>query len=239
MSKKKALLNLLRIAGEAEQEFAVVLGDLVRHEMGSAEQWAPKDELGHIAAWKLITADTLFAGMNNEPYTFHENLDEKNEALFHQYASLTWEEIVEVLENSRSELVARVEAMPEEDLVEATKYPWLEGRSFWESALREGFCHSLWHLALMYAGREETERGHQLMEQMADRMLSLNDAAGWQNEYRYKLACYYALTGAAEKAMEILAAVLPGNPDLMESSKQDSDLASIWEEPAYRMMIGT
>jgi tetratricopeptide (TPR) repeat protein len=50
---------------------------------------------------------------------------------------------------------------------------------------------------------------------------------------QYNLACHYALAGETETAIKKLREALELNPELAEWSKEDSDLASIREEPGY------
>jgi len=53
---------------------------------------------------------------------------------------------------------------------------------------------------------------------------------------RYNLACFYALSGQNEKAMNELREALQLRPDLLEWSKQDADLATLRHLPAYQAL---
>jgi hypothetical protein len=237
MSKKKRLLDLLQFAGDAERAFASVMGERVRDETGTADSWAPKDELAHVAAWKRITAELIRAGLEGKTFQFHDDLDQKNEELYQQSAAMPWGSVVEGLATDTETLVEQVTAASEAELVDADRFPWLDGRSFWSRALHNGFYHAAWHLALMYAGRGERERGHSLMEEVTREMVSLLEGKRWQDQYQYNQACYYALAGDKERAIEQLGVCLTESAELREWSRQDSDLASIWEEPAYLTLL--
>ncbi len=237
MNAKLELLDLLQFARGAERDFAERMGDQVRDERGSPEQWAPKDELAHIGAWKAITAEVLAAAQAGESYTFHNDLDAKNEELYHQYDHLSWGSVLDTLHRHAEQLIARVDAMPEADLADANRFPWLAGRSLWSRALHNGFYHPLWHLALMVAGRGQHQRGRLLMVEVTRRMLALDESQRWQDQFRYNMACYHALAGDKERAIEGLSQCLVGSPELQEWSRQDDDLASIWEEPAYLALL--
>lgn len=57
--------------------------------------------------------------------------------------------------------------------------------------------------------------------------------ANWPGANYYNQACIYALSGKSPAAIEALGEALRLEPQLIEWSKQDSDLASLRDEPGY------
>ena len=53
----------------------------------------------------------------------------------------------------------------------------------------------------------------------------------------FNLACIYAVTGEINKSIQQLDKALKLNPELKEWAGQDSDLDSIREDPAYKVLI--
>ena len=53
---------------------------------------------------------------------------------------------------------------------------------------------------------------------------------------RYNLACYYALAGETARAIETLRDALHLHPDLLGWSKEDTDLASLRDDPNYKAL---
>ena len=52
----------------------------------------------------------------------------------------------------------------------------------------------------------------------------------------YNLACFYATTGQPDKALPLLPQALRLRPDLVEWSKQDSDLDVLRDLPAFKAL---
>lgn len=238
METKAELLELLDYARTEEQRFTDALRDDERILAGEPDQWAPKDELAHVAVWKRITARHIAVGMKGESVKFYEDLDAENERLFQQYRDHDWEQVLHELDSCHKELVGKVQELPEADLTDLEKFPWLEGRDFWSRALLNGYFHPLWHIALMHAARGGRPYGNQLMEGVVRRMVSLKDTEDWRARYLYNLACYYSLVGENKKSLEMLEITLPLNPDLVEWSKKDSDLDAVRNEPGYQELVG-
>ena len=52
----------------------------------------------------------------------------------------------------------------------------------------------------------------------------------------YNLACFYATTGQPDKALPLLPEALRLRPDLVEWSKEDSDLDTLRDMPAFQAL---
>jgi len=92
------------------------------------------------------------------------------------------------------------------------------------------------HLGPLLIERGEKEYATELQEKAAKLLSELDESQSWQGAVRYNLACHYALAGETETAIEELREALELNPELTEWSKEDSDLASIREEPDYEAL---
>jgi len=73
-----------------------------------------------------------------------------------------------------------------------------------------------------------------MYEQSVQVANALDDSPEWRSIAIYNLACYYAIAGQKEKAVERLRQALELNPGLTEWSKEDPDFASIRQEPDYQ-----
>jgi len=62
------------------------------------------------------------------------------------------------------------------------------------------------------------------------------DLPEWYGAARYNLACFYALTGQLDRAVAELREALRLRPDLLEWSKQDTDLAALHELESYQAL---
>jgi hypothetical protein len=59
VERKMVLLDLLKQAREMEMHFVDALSGQERARIGTLEDWAAKDVISHIAAWKARMADNL------------------------------------------------------------------------------------------------------------------------------------------------------------------------------------
>ena len=71
------------------------------------------------------------------------------------------------------------------------------------------------------------------MDDVTRNSLTLDESTSWQGQALYNLACFYALSGEKDKSLENLSKAFSLRPDMIEWSKEDTDLASLWDEPAF------
>ena len=96
------------------------------------------------------------------------------------------------------------------------------------------YIHSMaMHLGPLLLEHGKKKYATELQEEAAKLLSELDESQSWQGVVRYNLACHYALAGETETAIEKLREALEMNPELTEWSKEDSDLASLREEPGY------
>jgi len=236
MEIKAKLVDLLQRAHEEEQTFFASLSDDERSATGTPEHWSVKDVAAHLAEWKARMGQRLAAARRNETPPKYDDIDQANAEIFEQYRDQSWADVLKALERAHVELVEQTRAMPESDLIDAERFPWQEGRPLWRRIVGSGYSHPVQHLAQLYIERGQRDDATRIQETAAEWLAALDDSPDWQGVTIYNLACHYALSGEKEKAIAKLGEALRLNPDLIEWSKQDSDLASIREEPAYRSL---
>jgi tetratricopeptide (TPR) repeat protein len=74
------------------------------------------------------------------------------------------------------------------------------------------------------------------MQESVDLLAPLDDTPRWRGIAKYNLACFYALSGEKEQAIQILNQALELAPDLTEWSQQDPDFANIRDDSAYQAL---
>jgi tetratricopeptide (TPR) repeat protein len=237
MGKKNQLLDLLAKSHQYESSFISELGNEERALSGTSQEWAVKDEIVHLAAWKAIMAERFAASMAGKNPPDYDDWDAVNEELFQRHKDKTWQEVLELREYSYQELVEQIRLIPEGDLVGEQRYAWLKGRSLWERAIQNAYFHPHWHIALLYRRRGQPELGSQLMEDVTRTLVSLDESPGWQGQSIYNLACYYAQAGDKAKAIENLRLAFSLRPDLIEWALEDADLMAIRDEPGFLALV--
>lgn len=238
MGNKAKLVELLKFTHSEELEFISGLSEDERSAKGASDHWSIKDEFAHIAAWKDIMYKRLVAVMEDKPAPHYDDLDEFNEELFQRYKDADWSTVEQLREEAYRLLVEGIEKISEEDLMDAESHEWLQGRSLWLRTLHTGYFHPLGHLAMQYSARGDSAKGNQLIEDATHEMIALEESSARKGQHIYNLACYYALMGDADRSIEKLGQAISLSSDIIDWSKKDSDLESLWDDPRYLSLVG-
>jgi hypothetical protein len=97
--------------------------------------WTGKDVLAHLTAWRLTTAARLEAALQGSdpampwPATLDEerDLDEINRWFFETYRDKPLAEIARESRETFDRVERAIAALPERDLLEVDRFPWLAG----------------------------------------------------------------------------------------------------------------
>ncbi len=230
------VLDLLRQARAAEQTFVADLTDAGRNEKGTFEQWSAKDVMAHIAEWRERFAQRLAAYRRGEPLPELADTDEMNAQHYGANQAKSWDQVKAENDQAFNDLVAQVSAMSDAELLDKKPYVWSEGRPFLSSLITNSYNHISEHLMSYYVARGENERASNVMESFAKQLLAADPPQDVKAIALYNLACFYALNGRADEAIARLREALPMRPDLKEWSREDPDLASLHDLPAYQAL---
>jgi tetratricopeptide (TPR) repeat protein len=107
----------------------------------------------------------------------------------------------------------------------------------WQNVAFTGGYHPMHHLADIYLERGDFQSAQAVQERVAEGLAALDDSDAWQGPRQYNLACFYALHDKPERALALLKIAFKRAPNLMEWSKQDSDLDSLRELPEFQALI--
>jgi hypothetical protein len=234
---KDKLLELIAEAHQNELSFIAELDEENHALSGTFKEWSAKDEIVHIAAWIGIMCERFRAFQADQIPPAFDDWDAVNEEIFTRHKDDSWSEAVDYLEVSFKQLVEQVQSVSEDDLLDGQRYPWLRGRSLFKQTIHNGYFHPQGHIAFWYSKRGNAQRGNQIMEAVSTQMLTLDESPAWRGQTIYNLACYYAMSGDNERALDRLGQAFSLSPDIVAWSKEDSDLTSIWEEPGYLALV--
>jgi tetratricopeptide (TPR) repeat protein len=239
MDVKEKLLDLLRRGYEEEQAFVRRLSDAERSYRGTPEQWSAKDLVAHLHSWKTRTLQRLEALEHGETPPSFSDWDAENAAIYAAHHDRPWDDVLRESTQVYRDLVAKVQAFSEDELVDAQRFPTLNGQPLWRSFTGNGYSHPLAHLAEFYARHGQQDYATRLQETGAEMLAALDDSDSWRGTALYNLACYYAIVGQKDKAITQLGQALRLNPDLVEWSTQDPDFASIRDDAGYRALYSS
>ena len=227
-----ALQEIVARARALEQTLAGFFDEQARAATGTVENWAPKDHFVHLAVWQAWQARRLEAIATGNP----PEPPADNEIVFAEYRDQPWETTWALAMRALDDDAAAVAQTSDEDLTDPNRFPWSNGRSLVSSFISNVYLHPIEHLVQMYEERGDLAAAEQVQLESVALMSSL---FGKGEEYAnavYNLGCFYAKRGRAEDAIAQVREALTVNPKLTEWSKEDADLDSLREMPAYQAL---
>lgn len=150
MDNKKIQINRLQ---QVFDEWKGLLNGLSEEQVCETHlsDWSIKDVIAHLMAWQQISIARLEAALSNSKPVFpdwasvldidsEEFTDQVNVLIYKLYASEPWQKIHQKWEEGFTRFLKLAESIPEEDLIDKDKYPWLKGYPLSE-VLRGSYEH--------------------------------------------------------------------------------------------------
>ena len=232
---KDVLIDLFGRAQSDQRELLAALSEDERAEIGTADHWSIKDVVLHIAFWKNRQVERLVAAARGET-PVDEPFEQANARVFEEWRARPWQAVIDESERVFEALVAEVRAFDPAALVDPNRYEWQNGRALLASVISNGFWHPESHIAQCYVDRGDLPRATRMQEALTEQLGQYGEQLVSRGEALYNLACFYALSGQPDQALARLPEALRLRPDLVEWSKEDSDLVSLHDLPAYQAL---
>ncbi len=133
MAKQRSKAELLQDIRVERRRLENILAGLAPDEIikpGVVGEWSVKDVLAHLTAWEQLFLSWYEAGLQGRvaetsPVGMSAKaIDALNQIIYDQYRLCSMEEVLEKFQNSYQQVLAAVEAIPEEDLFAAGRYEW-------------------------------------------------------------------------------------------------------------------
>ena len=241
MANKEKLLDALSYGRAEARSFVAALNEAQLAVIGAVDHWSAKDIVGHFSEWvaRLVSDLELAGQAQDAPHEVppnYDQIDDANTEIYKQYEALTWEEVVAKMERSFAAIIAHAQAASPDELDDTHRIPWREGRPLWRMLVGTAVEHPILHLGYYHVENGNITEAARLQETSVALLLELDDSPAWRGAQVYNLACIQALSGQADKALANLGEALHLNPDLLEWSKQDPDLAGLHDHPAYQVL---
>jgi len=236
MDVRPNLVELLERTRDEEQAFVAQLPSQERERIGKVNDWSVKDLIAHLAGWQLRMADRLAELARGEDKAQPEDIEAENALIWSEYSDRNWEEVLRALSTGHQRLMDNLHALSAEDLHDADRFESQKGQPLWRTVAGNECTHPMMHLAESYVKRGQADRAAKMMENLSNDLARLDDSPRWVGVVRYNLACYLALAGEKDRAIEILGDALRLHPGLTEWSRQDTDLVSLHGLPGYERL---
>jgi uncharacterized damage-inducible protein DinB len=199
---------------QAEQaQWEALLHDIGEEHMtqpGVAGEWSIKDIVAHLTGWRRRTVGRFQAALRHEPTPppdWPQQLQTDDEINAWIYAGSRDRPLADVLRESRDvfgQLVETLDAFPEADLRDPTRFPWLEGEPL-SGAIFFAHFHEE-HEPDMRAWLEkirlsQADTPHQEKREMADETFTLTTFYTSWKEYQDRLKAALAPLTAEQLAL--------------------------------------
>ncbi len=225
------LVAMLQATRAAERDLFAKLPAGTRDAPGADGIWSPKDVLAHLAAWRSIEARRLEATAGGEGAAQagdpapNDPIDESNAALHDRFAGSPWDAVSAEADASVEALIRAIARSSTEMLCECD-----DGSVAGIGA--NGANHAMGHLtdvAELAGGLPRFDAFAVEVETILGRGHVPPRDSG---VILYNIACHRALSGQLEEARRLLRVAFARRHDLLESAREDPDLAALGSELA-------
>ncbi len=222
---RRAVTGLLSFAAAEEQMLLLSWGE----DRGSPDNWAAVPLVAHNNQFKTEQAERLRCVLSGQVPPAYGEIDHSSAAVYQGYLAQPPDAVLAACRQVAAQLIDGTWAVPDEDLLDPARHPWLNGRLLWLQVVVRGFWHPTGHLGDYYLAHGQPERAVALQEQglaMARYLDAPAPAAGMAG---YSLACAQARAGDTDQAARALAEAIEANPDLRANASRDPDLKVVRE----------
>jgi len=236
MTKLSSLLRLASYSGRVETEFVAELTLPERQAVGAPDDWAAKDLVAHVATWRERGAVELEAVRHGPLPPEAAEFDAVNRAIFDDNHGQAWEVVLRRTKESWEAYSIALRQLSE-DLLAGSASTDQPDRPLWRRVTVDAGNHPLLHYAEFARRRGRAASATRWMEEAAPLLLAVDPTDEWHGVIHYNLACHYAQSDMADKALESLGVALEHNPGLREWSRTDSDLAPLHGDPRFSTIV--
>jgi len=209
-----------------------------RDRAGTYEKWSSKDGLAHIAEWLDRDLSRLAMASDPLPSVTEDELADVNRAIFDKHSGKSFDEVLQFVEETFAKARELCDSMSDEDLRRQRHFSDGTDRPAWRMVAGHALMHAVPHLTLI-CRRVGIEGLSENMEtRTAAALLKLDDNPTFVGTVQYNLACHYALSGAEDKALELLKDAFAKEPPLKEFARSDSDLDGLRGSTAFKELLG-
>jgi hypothetical protein len=135
LNDRAALLQAVRSLRDEIEQVIAEADEGRGVQAGNVDGWTFKDIIAHLTSWRLTTAARLEAGLRGEepampwpaPLDEEDDLDEINRWFYETNRDKPLAEIANESRETFERVERAIAALPERDLLEPGRFPWLGG----------------------------------------------------------------------------------------------------------------
>ncbi len=148
-NSKARILKRLQTEREKLEQTLSSLSPADMLQTGVVGEWTVKDVLAHLADWEAHMLVWIAAGRRGDsvehpdPGLTWQELDLFNQRVYEAHRDQSLEQVLEYFRTSHNQLMKMVEAMPDEEMLTAGRYPFL-GKDMVSDWLTQYADHDAW-----------------------------------------------------------------------------------------------
>jgi hypothetical protein len=157
MSEKKQLITMLEQVFNQWQDLLEGLTEEQITAQPRSYDMSIKDVMGHLRAWQQVSIARMEAAVSNREPEFpdwlgglhpesEEHREEYNARIYEIYHDQPWSKVHHVWRDGFLRFLDLIEAVPEQDLLNTQKYPWLAKGDALIAVLEGSYGHHQEHL---------------------------------------------------------------------------------------------
>jgi len=227
IAQLRTIVTGLIALAAAEEEMLLSSAASDTADSGNERRWAAVPTVAHNTEFKAQQTERITAVLTGcAPPTFGE-IDHRSPAVYGRYAARTALAAAGESRQVTASLLDSVRALADDDLVDPSRHPWLNGRPLWLQLIVRGFWHPTGHVADYYLRHQRPGRAVALQEHLLATTRYLGAPGQVAGMAAYSLACAQATSGRTEDAARTLAEAIALNPDVRANASRDPDLESL------------
>ena|SRR5579859_1553601 len=157
---KAILLDNMSAAHDALEKTLTPLNEAQMTTPGVNGEWSIKDLLVHLTAWQQRLLAAIRAG---EPAISPldisgEEVNGLNQQFYQENKSRSLNAVLAAFRTASSQLLASVEAMTDEDLIDPQRFSWTGGKPLWQFVAGETYEHILEHIGSIYTWQAKVKQ---------------------------------------------------------------------------------
>jgi hypothetical protein len=222
---RAVLIGLVSLAAAEE---AMLLARVPPSEdAGDVDVWAARPTIAHTSEFRDEQVQRLIAiRQGSEPPEF-ARVEHRSPDTYRRYAEVDEASVWERSRTTSSALIDETRRCSDEDLLDPSRNPWLQGRQLWLQIIVRGFWHPTGHLGDYYVEHDLPERALALHAHAVATTEYLRAPAMAAGMAHYSMACTQAVTGREDDAVASLRLAVARNPDLQEHARGEPDLREL------------
>ena len=193
------------------------------------DRWAAPAAIAHNTEFKHQQVQRLQAVLSGTMPPSFGDIDHASALVYQRYAGQPPGTVAAASRRVTDELIGALPAIPDEDLTDPRRNPWLGGRQLWLQIIVRGFWHPTGHVGDYYLSHNQPERGITLHSRAVETAGRLGAPAAARGMACYGLACAQARSGRADDALAAIRQAISLNPELRASAARDPDLTALRE----------